>query len=83
MDKLDHFEGGVDKTREHLNKMVDLLNDLASRVQGIEDWPTNTVVVHDAENTNLIRVEVKSLMPVGDLGPISCDCVSGESHGDA
>lgn len=83
MDKLEPFQSGVDKQREHLNKMIDMLNDHEARIKAEEDLPTITLVAHNAENTRLVRVEVKSALIIEDLGEISCDCVSGESHGDA
>lgn len=82
--KIDHFQKGNDSHRKHLNELVDAINDLESRLAAVEAWPEVTVVVHNSENTRLVRAKVKSLIITEDLGEIDCDCIcSGGEQGDA
>jgi hypothetical protein len=82
-EEIEEFEGGVDKFREHINKLVARVNELTKELQGVLDWPVHTAVIHNAENTRLQKVEIKSCVVVEDVGEIDCDCVSGQSHGAA
>lgn len=81
---IEQFKGGNDKQRKKLNEMVDAINDHAKRIEAIEAWPEVTVVVHNSDNTRLVRAKVKSLIIAEDLGEIDCDCIcSGGEQGDA
>lgn len=80
---LDKFEEGNNSQREKLNAIVERVNELTKELAKVLAWATQTVVVHDAANENLIRVTIKGIQITGNLGEIDCDCVSNGESGDA
>lgn len=74
------FKEGLSSFTVKLNAIIDYLEEIDKRLADIEGMDVQTIVVHDAENVNLIRVRSRVTV-VDNLGPIQCDCVSGESFG--
>lgn len=80
---LDEFEGGNDNQREKLNALTKRVNELTNEVKQILEWNEEVVCLHDGPNERITRVSIKGLTIIEDVGVIDCDCVSGQSHGDA
>lgn len=77
----DKFEGGVEKQREKLNKMIECLTDFEERIAKLEKGSPMTVCVHDNANDNIVRIKIHSAEQIEVVGEIDCDCVSGQAGG--
>jgi hypothetical protein len=80
-DVPDKFEGGVEKQREKLNKMIEWMKEAEERLKKLEKGSPLTVCVHDAANNNIIKIKIRDAEQIEVIGPIDCDCVSGQAGG--
>jgi fructose-1-phosphate kinase PfkB-like protein len=58
-DKVLLFQGGTDKQRTHLNKVVEATNDLIDAVKELQDNQADTVVIAFVDSGTLVDFEIQ------------------------